>query len=186
MNEQTAVRTLYKKLLALYPRGFRERLGEPMEQTFNDLCTEWKLETKPGRFAFVLWMFIETAIGIVQEHISVMKEMDPMNNILSSLRLSAIISFLIVLPFMILEWATRSNLPRSNASGILFVMMWLLPMLSILILMPIVRNLRRVGNSLVVNPINLVLRVVFSAYLVWMWFGLVIDQMPCFLGGTGC
>jgi hypothetical protein len=36
------VRALYKKLLGLYPRAFRERLGESMEQTFNDLCNERK------------------------------------------------------------------------------------------------------------------------------------------------
>ena len=108
-----------------------------------------------------------------------------MNNILSSLRLPAILSFLIVLPFMILEWATRSDAPRSNASMMLWVILLLLPILFILTMMPIVRNLRA-GNSIVTNPISLLLRVVFSAYLVWMWFGLVIDQMPCFLGATGC
>ena len=32
-----AVRTLYKKLITLYPRPFRDELGESMEQTFNDI-----------------------------------------------------------------------------------------------------------------------------------------------------
>jgi hypothetical protein len=112
--------------------------------------------------------------------------MKPMDNMLTNIKLPAILSFLIVLPFIMLEWATRSDAPRSNASGILFLIMWLLPMLVILTMMPIVRNLRRAGNRIVANPINLVLRVIFSACLVWMWFGLVIDQMPCFLGGSGC
>ena len=31
------VRNLYKRLLTLYPQGFRERFGECMQQTFNDL-----------------------------------------------------------------------------------------------------------------------------------------------------
>ena len=44
-NQNTA-HTLYKKLLALYPRGFRERLGESMEQTFNDLYNEKSRQAK--------------------------------------------------------------------------------------------------------------------------------------------
>jgi len=156
-----------------------------MQQTFNDLYNERKRQTEGVLFRFVLWAFVETAIGIVQEYILSIKEMNSMKNILTNLISPAVISFLIVLPFMILEWATRSNLPRTNASGILFVIMWLLPMLSIFTMMPIVRNVR-VGNSIVANPINLVLRVVFSAWLVWMWVALVMDQMPCFLGGSGC
>lgn len=186
MYDQETVRTLYRKLLTLYPRGFQEQLGESMEQSFNDLYNEQKRQTHQRLFSSVLWIFIETAIGIFRERLLLISEGDIMQNILTNLRLPALISFLLVLPFMILEWVTRSDAPRSNASGILFVIMWLLPMLFILIMMPIVRNLRRAGNSIVANPINLVLRVTFSAYLVWMWFGLVIDQMPCFLGATGC
>jgi len=174
---------LYKKLLTLYPPAFKEQLQESMEQTFNDLYKAQQAEY--GLSSFVLWMFVETAVGILQEHRLLFKEMNPMKNLLTSLRLPAIISFLIVLPFMILEWATRSNLPRTNASGILFVIMWLLPMLSIFTLMPIMRNVRA-GNRIAANPIHLVLRVVFLGWLIWMWVVLVMDQMPCFLGGSGC
>jgi hypothetical protein len=56
--DQETVRTLYKKLLTLYPRGFREQLGESMEQTFADLCNERKRQTQPGWFAFVLWILL--------------------------------------------------------------------------------------------------------------------------------
>ena len=69
MYDQNIVHTLYKKLLTLYPRGFRERLGESMEQTFNDLYKERKRQTGEGLFSFVLWMFIETARGITREYI---------------------------------------------------------------------------------------------------------------------
>ena len=180
---QRTIHTIYTKLLRLYPREFREQFGESMQQTFNDLYKERQGER--GWSSFVLWMFVETAIGIPREHILLIKEMNYMKIILANLLSPAIISFLIVLPFMILEWATRSNLPRTNASGVLFVIMWLLPMLSILTMMPIVRNVRA-GNSIAANPVNLVLRVVFSGWLVWMWVALVMDQMPCFLGGSGC
>src|SRR4029077_16900076 len=33
-------RNLYAKLLRLYPKPYRERFGEEMEQTFNDICRE--------------------------------------------------------------------------------------------------------------------------------------------------
>jgi hypothetical protein len=36
------------------------------------------------------------------------------------------------------------------------------------------------------NPINLLLRVAFLALIAWMWGGILIDQMPCFLGVPNC
>ena len=62
VHDQNTVHTLYKKLISLYPRGFRERLGEFMEQTFNDLYNERKRQTERGLLGFVLWTFIETTI----------------------------------------------------------------------------------------------------------------------------
>src|SRR5688572_25451404 len=66
-DDQESVRTLYKKLLGLYPSAFREQLGESMEQTFTDLCHERKRRTERGWFGFVLWIFVDTAIGIARE-----------------------------------------------------------------------------------------------------------------------
>lgn len=37
MNKRQIIRVLYRKLLSLYPEGFKKQLGESMEQTFNDL-----------------------------------------------------------------------------------------------------------------------------------------------------
>ena len=59
MTEQEKVSALYKKLLSLYPQGFREGLGESMEQTFNDLYREKKTEDRV--FSFIVWTFTETA-----------------------------------------------------------------------------------------------------------------------------
>ena len=235
------VRALYKKLLALYPRAFRQRLGESMEQTFNDLYKE--RQTKGGWFGFVLWMFLETTTGIVREHVLLLTEGATMKNILANpgsaatistvlyvpaaiillfdvlgvskdfwplpvspaivvpvafllvpvaliisaapIKLPAIISFLLVLPFLILELATSSNLPRSNASMGLFMFLWLLPIIFFAILKPIVQNVR-VGNNTMTNSVALLPRVVFLVAIAWAWGTLVIDQMPCFLGATGC
>ena len=127
MHEQEIVQTLYRRLLTLYPRTFKERLGESMEQTFLDLWRE-KRQTKKELFGFVLWTFI--AAG------------DIMQTVRITLGSSTAMSFLLVLPLLILELATRSNLPRSNAGMGLFVYLWLLATISFSILTTLVRKVR--------------------------------------------
>ena len=94
MNERTATYLLYKKLLQLYPREFRERLEESMQQTFQDLYQE--RQTTTGRFRFVLWMFVETAIGIVREHVLLITKGAMMRNLLTSPRFTALISSILL------------------------------------------------------------------------------------------
>lgn len=183
MNEQQTVRFLYRKLLDLYPQEFKGQLGESMEQTFNDLFNE-KRHTKNRLFGFVLWTFLETFIEITREHILLTTQGDPMKNTVTSLKSPALISFLVVLPFMILEVVNRRNFNEGFPIP-LFVIMWLLPVLFILTGMPIVRNVRA-GTSIVANPISLLIRVAFLLFIVWFWGGIVIDQMPCFLGVPNC
>lgn len=185
MNEKAIIHVLYEKLLALYPRGFKERLGKSMVQTFNDLCKE--RQTEGGWSGLVLWIFAETGIGIFREYALLITEGATLKTMISNPRLAPVISFILcVFPFMILEWATRSNAPRSDASFMLWVVMWLLSMISIAILMTIVQSLRRAGNSILANPVSLLFRLVLVALFAWLWGALVIDQMPCFLGGSGC
>jgi hypothetical protein len=184
VNEKATVHVLYEKLLALYPRGFKERLGESMVQTFNDLRKE--RQTEGGWFAFALWMFAETGIGIIREHVLLITEGATMKTTISNPRLAPVISFILcVLPFMILEWATRSNAPRSDASPMLWVVLWILSTGFVAVLMPIIQSVRA-GDSILVNPVSLLLKVIFLVLMAWCWAMLVIDQMPCFLGGSGC
>src|SRR5829696_2250780 len=60
-------RIWYAKLLRLYPKAYRERFGEGMEQTFNDLCHE-RVKAGRGLFSLALWMFVETLAAIVREN----------------------------------------------------------------------------------------------------------------------
>jgi hypothetical protein len=60
-------RNWYAKLLRLYPKPYRERFGEGMEQTFNDLCSE-RAKAERGLFSFALWMFVETSTEIIREN----------------------------------------------------------------------------------------------------------------------
>jgi hypothetical protein len=91
---QRTIHTLYKKLIRLYPRGFRERLEESMLQTFNDLYKE--RQAQDGWFGFVLWMFVETAVGIVREHVLLITEGDRMKNTLAIPRSAALISSILL------------------------------------------------------------------------------------------
>lgn len=62
-------RQIYALLLRCYPRAYRERFGEELGQTFNDLCRERADEGK-GLFGFMLWVFSDTFIGIISVRIS--------------------------------------------------------------------------------------------------------------------
>jgi len=36
------------------------------------------------------------------------------------------------------------------------------------------------------NPIRLLLKVVFMILIAGLWVGILLDQMPCFLGVLNC
>jgi len=67
-------RMSYAMLLRLYPRPFRERFGEAMAQSFQDLCLERRNASRP-LFGLVLWIFLETSGGIVMEHVMRMNQL---------------------------------------------------------------------------------------------------------------
>src|SRR6185436_11318888 len=52
-------------------KPYRERFGEGMEQTFNDLCRE-RVKAERGIFSFALWTFFETSAAIVRENTTMM------------------------------------------------------------------------------------------------------------------
>jgi hypothetical protein len=63
-------RNLYAKLLRFYPKPYRERFQEPMEQTFNDICRE-RAAAGRGLLGLAVWLCAETAESIMREHIEV-------------------------------------------------------------------------------------------------------------------
>lgn len=71
MSSPGGIRRWYARLLRLYPRRYRERMGESMEQTFIDVCGE-RRDAGEGLFGFVLWTFADTFVGIPREDVSSM------------------------------------------------------------------------------------------------------------------
>ncbi len=96
-----------------------------------------------------------------------------MKNITTNLGATALISFILMLPFAILE-SLNNTITKQNAPGLimLFGFLWLLPTVFIVILVPIVRTVHA-GNSIMANPMNLLFRVAFLALIAMMWGGII-------------
>jgi len=150
IHEHEIVHKLYRKLLALYPQTFKEQLGESMERTFQDLWNE-KQQTKKELFGFLLWTFIETTIGIFREYLLLISPGGIMQSILKTFGSSALISLLLILPFMVMEVVNRRNF-NEGFPIVLFFVMWLNLFAISLILLPIMRGRRTVKHDMA-NPI---------------------------------
>lgn len=150
-HKRKAVQRLYGKLLSLYPHAFRERLGESMQQTFDDLYHERQRETAPGMFGFVLWIFLETAIGVCRERLLHIRQGDFMQTITKTHGPAVLISFLLILPFMLMEVVNRPT-PHEEFPVMLFFGMWLTLFAVCLILLPIVR-VRWIENPDLAHPV---------------------------------
>ncbi len=107
-----------------------------------------------------------------------------MKNIFTTLKTPALISILLVLPFMGLELINRQNF-RHNFPILLFGMLWLLPVIFILVLMPIERDLRE-GYVIRASRLGLLARIVVLLLLAGAWVSMILDRMPCFLGMGPC
>ena len=109
-----------------------------------------------------------------------------MKDITKSIGRAALISFILILPFAILE-TLNNKVTTQNAPGLilLFCVLWLLPTVFIVILTPIVRTVRS-GNSLMANPTIFLFRVVFLTLIATVWVWGFLDQLPCFLGVPNC
>jgi hypothetical protein len=140
---------------------------------------------------FLFWTFSETTIGIFREHLFLITEGDPMQTIFTNLRSSVLISFLTVLPFMIMEWVNRQSFRASGKESFpfpLFGILWLDAMLFLLIGMASLRSVRNVlaGKKIEVNAVFLLIGVVFLVGTAWAWGVWIIDQWPCFIGVPNC
>lgn len=195
--EKQIARAFYKKLLAFYPRGFKERLGESMEQTFNDLHNERKQQINRRLFSFVLWVFVETAIGIVQERLYLLLEGNAMKNILINPRSAAIASLLLILPLGLLllilfsgieplitaveSVLTVEGTPNVLGRMVLFGGMLLLPVAFVLNLWPMLKKEDPEGKRRLYR-INLIVGAIIVLLIAVTWGGLIVEEIYCLRG----
>ena len=110
-----------------------------------------------------------------------------MNNNTKNIGAAALISLVIVAPFAFLELRYNAETSRSLIHFPLpvFGLLWLLATAFIITAGSIVRTVRA-GERLLAHPVTLLFRLVFLALVAWLWGGLFIDQLPCFLGVPNC
>ena len=133
-------RRWYAQLIRLYPKAYRERFGEGMEQTFHDLLRE-RERSGGGVRRLVLWMFLDTAVSAFRERLQQVGNGDFMNSSFRTFTVSALLGFLLVLPLMIMQAINRRHL-NEEFPFVLFLGLWLFPVAICLFLLPIVRAWR--------------------------------------------
>ena len=97
---------------------------------------------------------------------------------------SLLISATLVAPFIVLQWVNRRAF-HEDFPFVLFTFMSLHSLFIVLSLRPTWRRLRserRLGALKVSHWAGLVL----SGFLIFVYAGVVIDQLPCFLGVPNC
>jgi len=190
------VRSLYRKLLALYPRSFREELGEPMEQTFNDLYRERQKDR--GLPGFVFWMFVETSVGIIREHALVWAQGDSMKAMLSNPTSAAIVSLILSLPLgllfiifnfdikplttLVTSWLTFNG---SDVNGlgrlVLIGGLLLLPVAFVINLLSLLKKeAPEIKRKL--HAANVIVGVLILMIIVISWGGLLVEEIYCLQG----
>ncbi|HET9588805.1 MAG TPA: hypothetical protein VFO91_08455 [Anaerolineales bacterium] len=148
------VRALYKKLLSLYPRVYKERFGQSIEQTFNDLYNEQKRQMDRGLISLILWLwiFLETALGIIKEHTLLVTEGYTMRTIMTNPKLAALVGLFFIVPFALLNAIVGNRIepffslirPAIHTGPheylVLFIVLLLIPVGSYIALQPILHR----------------------------------------------
>lgn len=106
MADERAIRRYrsgYATLLRLYPKRYRERFAEPMEQTFNDLLRARAAEKK-RLFAFAFRMFGETFTGAIREN---MMAIDTRHK--SIVRIALVTASILLVPLLAMRFTEEVN-----------------------------------------------------------------------------
>jgi hypothetical protein len=76
-----------------------------MAQTFNDQCNERKQQMDHERLGFILWTFVDTAFGIIQEHMVLIMKGTAMNTLLAKPGSAALLSsILLAVTIIVAPW----------------------------------------------------------------------------------
>lgn len=111
-------RNWYANLLRLYPKPYRKRFGEGMEQTFNDLCLE-RRATENGLFGLVLWVFVETSAGIIRENITFMI----LQNKMRFAVWGVVIALMLWIPLQFQPFVQKADTVEAIAYGIILLIL---------------------------------------------------------------
>ena len=107
------------------------------------------------------------------------------NDSTRDLVLSTIFSLALLLPFAVLEFVNTKGFATTGFPVSVFVSLWLLSFAFLMGLAGFIRQIRS-GVAFSSAPVSMLFRAVFMIAIAVMWFGLVSDQMPCFMGVPIC
>ncbi|MBK8809931.1 MAG: hypothetical protein IPN69_04280 [Acidobacteria bacterium] len=172
----------YGYLLGLYPRTFRERMGESMLQTFRDLCREQRSAIGYIPIGFLLSTFAETSAGVFKERILDVI-VTVMNNAFLRISVSVLIGLVATLPFVVTEYIYSGGYPAGIPFAI-FNVLWLEASIFTYLAISLFRTPRTGPVSDWIFP--LLLKSLGLVIIMSSWTFVVADQLPCFLGGKGC
>lgn len=95
---------------------------------------------------------------------------------------------LLIAPFAFMEYWNNPVIRSGEIRFpfLLFFALWLPPTIFFLGATPIVRKVSA-GQSILERPLVLLLRVLFLLFFALIWVRMILNEMPCFLGGVpGC
>ena len=107
-----------------------------------------------------------------------------MKNLQKDLIVAAVISLIILLPFIMMEILNRKGMPESFPV-FLFAFLWLLQGAFLFLILPLVKKLW-IGKGFQLKFTALLVRLPVMIFIAWMWSSILVDQMPCFLGVVNC
>jgi drug/metabolite transporter (DMT)-like permease len=107
-----------------------------------------------------------------------------MKNTLKRIGISALLGFLSVLPFAILEVVNRREF-HEEFPFVLFIGMWGIQVVFFLALLSIIQKIK-VGENNLTRMVSLLFGIAILLLAAWFWISLLHDQMPCFLGVRYC
>jgi hypothetical protein len=101
----------------------------------------------------------------------------------STLGAASIISVAPVTPLVFLE--LRNNGRRVSDIVVLFGVLWVLAIAFATTATPVVRRFTS-GHAVLQNGSALAVRMTVLTVIAAMWWGIVRDQLPCFIGAPNC
>jgi len=181
-------RAAYRRLLGLYPRSFRERFGESMEQTFDDLRRE-RSTAGSGMLGFVVSTFVETSLSVVGENVAALSRAKLARHhrfALVGLLLSLPIG--IVFPSVWLDIAVVRDLltldgNRPNILGLTVIVggLLLLPVAFVVTLLPMMR--KGPDRKRRLHAVNLLVCAVISTPMATTLYGIGEEVHQCEIRG---
>ena len=101
------------------------------------------------------------------------------------LALSATFGLALLIPFAVLEFVNTDGFATVGFPVSLFFSLWLLSFSFLMGVTGFIRQIRS-GVAFASAPLSTVFRAAFMIAIAFMWYSVVSDQMPCFMGVPNC